>query len=297
MSLDEAAARDAISRHIAEPLGLGVEEAAAAIVELATEEMVGAIEEITVHQGLDPRSTVLVGAGGAAGLNIVAIASRLGCPRILIPETGAALSASGALLSELTAEFAVTCFTSSLDFDRASVARAYATLQERCDAFFARFPAETVRTVDFSYEGRYPRQNWEIEVQLPSTADLAAPEPDVLVASFHDAHRRVFALADELAPVEFVSWRARARAQMRLRERRLARDVRSGPATRRRQIWLAGEGWAPASVVDFDALPEGDQVFGPAVAESSFTTVVLTRATVAWKSRSGNLVIDLETAA
>lgn len=297
MSLDEAAARDAVSRHIADPLGLAVEEAAAAIVELGTEEMVRAIEEITVHQGLDPRSTVLVGAGGAAGLNIVRIASRLGCPRILIPETGAALSASGALLSELTAEFAVTCFTSSLDFDDASVGRALATLQERCDAFFARFPAEAGRAIDFSYEGRYPRQNWEIEVQLPSTAGVETPEPDALVASFHDAHRRVFALADEQAPVEFVAWRARARVQPRAHGRRLARSTRSGPTAGQRQIWLADEGWTSATVVDFDALPEGDQVLGPAVAESSFTTVVLGRATVARKSASGNLVIDLEVAA
>ena len=48
---------------------------------LATEQMVGAIEEITVNQGIDPRAAVLVGGGGAAGLNAVAIARRLGCAR------------------------------------------------------------------------------------------------------------------------------------------------------------------------------------------------------------------------
>ena len=37
------------------------------------------IEEITVNQGIDPRGAVLVGGGGAAGLNAVAIARRLGC--------------------------------------------------------------------------------------------------------------------------------------------------------------------------------------------------------------------------
>ena len=44
-------------------------EAAAAVLELATEQMVRAIEEITVNQGIDPRGAVLVGGGGAAGLN------------------------------------------------------------------------------------------------------------------------------------------------------------------------------------------------------------------------------------
>ena len=43
--------------------------------------MVRAIEEITVNQGIDPRAAVLIGGGGAAGLNAVAIARRLGCRR------------------------------------------------------------------------------------------------------------------------------------------------------------------------------------------------------------------------
>ena len=51
------------------------------ILDLATEQMVSAIEEITVNQGIDPAEAVLVGGGGAAGLNSVAIARRLGCRR------------------------------------------------------------------------------------------------------------------------------------------------------------------------------------------------------------------------
>ena len=74
-------ARRRSQREVAEPLGLGLEEAAAAVLALATEKMVGAIEEITINQGIDPRAAVLVGGGGAAGLNAVAIARRLGCRR------------------------------------------------------------------------------------------------------------------------------------------------------------------------------------------------------------------------
>ncbi len=99
MELDAAAARRAIDELLAQPLGLTVEEAAAAIMAVATERMVQAIEEITVNQGVDPRSAVLVGGGGAAGLNAVAIARRLGSRRIVIPQAGAVLSARGALMT------------------------------------------------------------------------------------------------------------------------------------------------------------------------------------------------------
>ena len=97
MRLDVDGAREALEREVASKLGLGIEDAAAAVLALATEKMVGAIEEITINQGIDPGSAVLIGGGGAAGLNAVAVARRLGCREVVIPETGAALSAAGAL--------------------------------------------------------------------------------------------------------------------------------------------------------------------------------------------------------
>ena len=56
---------------------------AARIIAVANEHMVAAIKEITVNQGVDPRESVLVAGGGAAGLNIVPIARELGCRRVL----------------------------------------------------------------------------------------------------------------------------------------------------------------------------------------------------------------------
>ena len=68
------AAAAAVRDRVAAKLGLSVEEArAAAVLALATEKMVGAIDEITVNQGIDPRAAVLVGGGGAAGINAVAV--------------------------------------------------------------------------------------------------------------------------------------------------------------------------------------------------------------------------------
>jgi N-methylhydantoinase A len=111
MTLAPEAAEAAIARDVAAPLGLTLDEAAAAMIAVATENMVQAILDITVNQGIDPREAVLVGGGGAAGLNSVLIARRLETPRLLIPEVGAALSAAGALMSDLTAQFHATLFT------------------------------------------------------------------------------------------------------------------------------------------------------------------------------------------
>src|SRR3954447_21877868 len=95
MALDADAARSAVAARVAAPLKLGTSEAAAAIMAVATERMIQSIEEITVNQGVDPRTAVLIGGGGAAGLNAVAIARRLGSARVVIPQAGAVLSARG----------------------------------------------------------------------------------------------------------------------------------------------------------------------------------------------------------
>ena len=55
-----------------------VEEAAQAALMLASENIVGAIREITIAQGIDPREVTIVAGGGASGLNIVPIARELG---------------------------------------------------------------------------------------------------------------------------------------------------------------------------------------------------------------------------
>jgi N-methylhydantoinase A len=102
------------------------------VLEIATEQVVHAIEEITINQGIDPRNAVGVGGGGAAGLNSVAIARRLGCSSVVFPVVGAALSAAGALLSDLVREFSATLPTSSSSFAFDDVNRTLDALSERC---------------------------------------------------------------------------------------------------------------------------------------------------------------------
>ncbi|HWT82376.1 MAG TPA: hydantoinase/oxoprolinase family protein, partial [Candidatus Methylomirabilis sp.] len=117
MKLEIERAAEAVEKEVARPLRLSLPEAALAILRLMCENMVGAIEEITVHQGMDPRGAVLVGGGGAAGLNAVTVARRLGCKMVIIPEVGAALSAAGALMSDLHADYRTLFYTTAENFD------------------------------------------------------------------------------------------------------------------------------------------------------------------------------------
>ena len=293
MPLDLAAARTALEADVARPLGLGLEDAAHAVVELATEKMVAAIEEITVNQGIDAAGAVLVGGGGAAGLNTVAVGRRLGCAAVLIPETGAALSAAGALMSDLHADHGRMLVTKSGSFDRDAVNAVLAELEARGEAFIAGPGRGALSsTVELFVEARYPHQIWEIEVPLrvrrfTSDADLAA-----LLADFHATHRQIFAIADEHSPIEMVTWRARVRCTLRAEGTgRLADGAAEAAAQGSRRAWFRGTGWTEAATRRFAAMAPGESVEGPAIVESSFTTIVVDPGAVARRTPGGGLLV------
>jgi N-methylhydantoinase A len=293
MTLDVAAARAAIDEHVARPLGLDADRAADAIVELATERMAQAIEEITVAQGIDPRDAVLVAGGGAAGLNSVGIARRLGCRRVLVPEAAAALSAAGALLSDLRSEFAATFPATTATINTAAATAVIAGLVARCEEF-ARGPGSGAVDVaiDVVAEARYPSQNWEIDVPLPGAA-LGTPED---VARFRDAfhatHRELFAIDDPASEVEVVG--LRARVSCRLVEPAAPEPEllpRAAGAPRTRSAWFRGHGSVDATVVRLEELAVGEVLAGPALVESAVTTVVVDPGATVERTASGGLLI------
>ncbi len=298
IALDLDAARRAIDEKVARPLGLSVDEAAHAILALATENMVQAIMDITVNQGIDPRQAVLVGGGGAAGLNMVAIGRRLGVAAVVIPPVGAGLSAAGALLSDLAAEYRATLYTHSARFDAPAADAVLADLEARAREFIETAGrGARASHIEFSVEARYPDQVWEIEVPLRGRRIEGEAALRQLEADFHAAHEEVFAVADPESPIEIVGWTARAAC--RLREPGLPTlDGRAGSgegAGATRRVFFGPEGALDTAVLRVDAMRTDHVYPGPAIVESPFTTVVIDPGTTCRLTASGNLVVTIET--
>jgi N-methylhydantoinase A len=294
MKLDLRAAEAAIAREVAGPLGLTVDEAASAMIAVATENMVQAILDITVNQGIDPREAVLVGGGGAAGLNSVLIARRLETPRLLIPEVGAALSAAGALMSDLTAQFHATLFTRSSGFDFGRVNLVLDSLEKQAQAFIDG-PGQGSRsqTITFWAEARYPEQVWELEVKLPSPRFGGPADVAALVEAFHAAHEEVFAIQDSRSGIEIVGWSVSVACRIRdAGGGNLAASVAAPATDGHRMAFFPGHGRVPTAVRRFEEIVPGELVAGPAIIESSFTTVVVNPDAVAERRPSGSLSID-----
>ena len=291
MELDAAASRQAIAELVARPLGLEVNEAAAAIMAVATERMVQAIEEITVNQGVDPRSAVLVGGGGAAGLNAVAIARRLGSRRVVIPQAGAVLSARGALMSDLTSEHAAAVFTGSDGFDHERADAVIAGLHDRCEEFAERNGSLADAEIEFIAEARYRHQVWQLDVRLREGRLATAEHVANLVEDFHAIHEEVYAVRDERAVVEIVNLRARVTCPLRGGVKDTAALERGHSSAGMRSVYFSGIGTVNAAIVRLEAMATGARFAGPAIVESSFTTIVLNPGASAERTASGSLAL------
>jgi N-methylhydantoinase A len=294
MALDVDAARQALDGDVAQPMGLSLEDAAAAVISIATENMVQAIMDITVNQGIDPREAMLIGGGGAAGLNSIAIARRLGCPRAIIPEVGAALSAAGAMMSDLTSQYRRTLFTTSEAFDQDAVNQLLDQLEESCQSFIDGPGAGALETsIEFFAEARYPEQVWEIEVPIASQRFNSEADVAALVAAFHDAHQDIFAINDPESGIEVVGWTATVKCRLRESESGtlVAADVTT-TIEDTRKAYFSGAGFVDAAVRRFETMEVGEQLAGPAIVESPFTTVVIDPGATAERRASGSLSID-----
>ena len=299
MRLDRRAAEEAIRRAVAEPLGTSVVEAAHAVVALATENMVQAIMDITVNQGIDPHKAVLVGGGGAAGLNMVAIGRRLDAASVVIPRVGAALSAAGALVSDLTNEYRATRYLHSARFDHAQADAVLAGLEGQAQSFVDRHGRGAgSSTIEYHVEARYPDQVWEIDVPLRGSRIATAQDLAALQDDFHAAHQDVFAVSDPRSPIEVVGWGARAACRLRTGglpgfadEPDRSRDETDGAT---RPVYFGSAlGHLPARIIRMETMPVDAPIAGPAIVESAFTTIVVDPGTTCRLTASGSLVVDL----
>jgi N-methylhydantoinase A len=293
MRLDPAAAAEALGSSIAGPLHMSLEEAASAVLELQVEHMVGAIEAITLDQGVDPRSAVLIAGGGSAGFYSVAIARRLGCAKVVVPEMAAALSATGALLSDLSAEYYTTFLTTTDEFDFYNVNEVLENLELECEQFIEKSAAiSTEAAIHYSVEARYRDQIWELDVPFEQPRFEDARGVAELRRDFDRVHEEILAHVDPDSVVEFVTWKTKV--ECRLRDGPLSTQIAAvgsnDPSQRR--VFFHGSGRLDTTILDLGSLPVGEELQGPAIVQSPVTTIVIDPGARATRTETASLVIE-----
>jgi N-methylhydantoinase A len=296
MALNSHAAEQAI-RSLAEALGTGVERTALAILTVANEHMVRAINEITVNEGVDPRESLLVAGGGAAGLSVASILRELGCPAALVPRTAGALSACGIQYSDIVAEFSASAFTHTRDFDYENVNGVLARLAGEAERFAGRLPGNgrSKARVEYATEARYAFQAWELEVPLDEGSFAEVADVKSLEDRFHALHEQIFAVREPGQLVECLYWKARLTAPLeRPALAAFEPSKHEPPARKRRSAYFPGTGENETPVYLGEDLKPGMVLPGPGVIAEPTTTVVLEPDSTATVTAHNNYLIENE---
>lgn len=292
MKLDVDGARKSIDE-LGAQLGYTIEEAAQAIVEIASENMANAIRVLTIERGLDPRDFALVAFGGAGPLHAGELRRILGLERVLVPPFPGLASAFGTLVSDLRVDHRWTHYMRSDQMDPADVATHFQRLEAQAVAELREEGFRGTPEVARSISMRYAGQNYERDITV-SSASITEEVVTQAVATFHSEHRAFYGYAFEDEVVEFIHFNVTAfgrRTQPELPE--LPAIQPAEPYTVR-PIHFAGSGYLECLVYRRSELAPSQEIAGPAIIEEMDSTTLVSPGEVLSVESHGLLMISAE---
>ncbi len=285
MPLDAALAWKAVRERVAEPLGIGVEEAAEGIVQVVNASMVKGIRVVSVSKGYDPREFCVVAFGGAGPLHVSELAEEMDIPRVLVPVAPGVTSALGLLTADLRHDFARTVLRPGADISPRELTGWFERMERQALAQMAREGVEAERvTLARTVDARYVGQGYELQVAAAS-GEFSQGDVDDITSRFHEAHERSYGYAIRDNAVEVVNVRVTAVAAMPRPDLARSGPTAEGDAARAegdasravtgtRRVYFRGEA-VETAVYDRSRLAPGDSFGGPAIVEQLDSTTVV----------------------
>ncbi|MFO1142891.1 MAG: hydantoinase/oxoprolinase family protein [Amaricoccus sp.] len=291
LALDVDAARRAIARAIAEPLGLSVEDAAVGIREIVNFNMARAIRAVTVERGVDPRDFALLAIGGSGPVHACDLARALGIRRALFPRAPGVFTAMGMLAGNVERYFLRALPGLLATVGGEAVAASVRDLRAEAVAALGAegYPPDRV-ACEFELDLRYRGQDSELQVALAAGAPFDAAG---LREAFLTAYRATYGYASN-DEVEVVNLRLRARG---LSDRNLdftalepERPAAGETDLGTRPVHFSRvSGWVETPIAERAALAGTRR--GPIILQSPDTTIVVPPGATAALDAAGNVVV------
>ena len=280
MRLEPELARRAIQKRIAEPLGIPVVEAAAAMVEVIDLVMAAGTKDMALSRGADPRELPLVVAGGAGPVHAAAIARELDISVVVVPRLSSVLCALGMLLADLRHDYVRSYSRLWSEVEPESMLAALDGMAASgLDALEAEGVPTAGRALRIAADLRYVGQHHEVLV--PFERDELANEDglDGIVAAFERRHEQLYGFLSPGRQLEVINLRTTAYGRRRSPlELTVGGTSRGGPlpVRGRRKTYLPTEHrMAVVDVLDGGRLLPGHRAFGPVIVDEATTTVVV----------------------
>lgn len=295
VAIDAGKAEDAIARDVAEPLGLGTEQAAAGVLRLINMQMAEGVRSVSYERGHDVRDFAIVAFGGAGPTHASAVAAELGVPWVIVPPRPGLTSAMGLLMSDVKHSYARSLLRPLSDLEPEEAGRILADLDTKALSEMRREGFD-LEEVSLAHEAdlRYAGQGYELRVTLPS----GPPSRENLSAArdaFDDLHERLHGHRADGEPVELVSLRTVSVAtapKIELREFQGDPDAAAATAQKgSRRAWFAGRGWQMCPVYERELLTVGVRLPGPAIVEQPDSTTLVQPDQTLSVDGYGNLIL------
>jgi N-methylhydantoinase A len=278
MTLDVAASRAAITRDVAEPLGVDVIEAAWGIERIVNANMANAMRRVLSSYGADPRDLAVIAYGGNGPLHACALAHELGAARVLVPKAAPAFSALGLLVADYVVDVLRSYVTpiSQVDITRLRALMAELTDEAEKELAPAGLAPGAVREELF-VQMAYGGQNSDVSVPCPEGVTIDEAGLLDLTQRFHDLHEsdRGFAFRNQQPQVRGLRLVARGETSKpgHLAELGQVTDASAALVGSRDVYW--GTEFVATPVYDGRQLGAGASIDGPALVEEAFTVVAV----------------------
>jgi N-methylhydantoinase A len=270
--LDRAASLAVVTR-LGEQLNLSPQAMAEGILRIATVSLAGAIKEISVMRGIDPRDFALLPFGGGGALHAADVADELGMKTILVPPFPGNFSALGLLIADFRRDLVRTRVSTTSTTTISDVRDALQALLQDADVELsnAGYGPDRRRSAA-SLDMRYAGQSFELSVAIAlDTAEMR---------SIEEAFEKVYTArygGTMQAEIEIVSYRI---AAWGLSEKPTLPSIddegrsREAAAVRVSPIVFGGD-THDTPIFNRDLLPLGDPISGPAVIEEAGSSTIV----------------------
>jgi N-methylhydantoinase A len=296
--LDVEGAKRALEVHVGKPLGLGVMEAAEAVIRVANSKMAGAIRLVSIERGYNPGEFAAMPFGGGGALHAGALIKDVGLKSALVPRFPGVTSALGCTIADMRHDFVQTINgvlgdldIRGLDAQMAHLAAQGLELLTEAGVSFGGI--DTVFELDMSYMG----QTHTVDVALPIEYEGGATgvsENDIREA-FKARYRQVYGRPLEGISIRVLNLRVsvigrRPKFDLSLLAPRKDGSL-EGSHLGTRQVWVDGA-WHEANIYERLPLPVGTEIPGPALLEQPDTTIFIEPDLTGLVDDFGNIVIS-----
>ena len=275
LSIDVAAAKQALEDKIATPLGLQPDAAAAGVLDIVNNAMAETLRTVSVERGHDPREFSLIAFGGAGPLHAASLAEELEIGEVVVPPIAGAFSALGLVGTDIKRDYARTYFKALGTVVPTEIESVYRELETTADAMLERCGIdEGNRVLERTADLRYLRQAYELNV-MTGAGVTTADTLESLAVNFHDKHESTYGHANRGEGVQVVTLRVTAIGKLSTLELdEQASDHETSEKTSR-AVWFKNTGWVQCPIHERSRLQAGAVVDGPAIVDSHDSTIVL----------------------